>query len=101
MIMIPERIFRSVFKKSRYPIKKEAYIMKNIRMVLLGELLLFVAVFAFLLMTGSYGLSAVAWFIDFPSLIIILLILIPGFYLDSVGWGKGYTRWPVGIFIYL
>ncbi|SFQ13823.1 hypothetical protein SAMN04487928_12037 [Butyrivibrio proteoclasticus] len=33
---------------------------KNIRMVLLGELLLFVAVFTFLLLGGSYGLSAVA-----------------------------------------
>ncbi len=51
---------------------------KNIQTVLFGELLLFVIFFAFLIISSSYGFSAVAWFLDLPSLIIIFLILIPG-----------------------
>lgn len=51
---------------------------KNIRLVLLGELLLFVIVFLILTLGTSFGPSAILWFLDFPSLIIILLILIPG-----------------------
>ena len=51
---------------------------RNIRIVLLGELLLFVLVFMLLMLGNSFGLSAVAFFIDLPSLIVILLILIPG-----------------------
>lgn len=57
----------------RSPIMK-----KNIRMVILGELLLFVVVFALQIAFGSWGLSAVTWFLDLPSLLLILLILIPG-----------------------
>lgn len=52
--------------------------MKNIRMVILGELLLFVIVFAVQIVFGSFGLSAVLWFLDLPSLLLILLILVPG-----------------------
>lgn len=51
---------------------------KNIRFVLLGELCLFIAVFAFNIIMGGWGLSAVLWFLDPPSLIVIALILIPG-----------------------
>lgn len=50
---------------------------KNIRVVLIGELLLFVAVFVFTVVI-SFGTSSFAWFLDFPSLLLILLILIPG-----------------------
>lgn len=51
---------------------------RNIRLVLLGELLLFVIVFLFLTLGTSFGPSAILWFLDIPSIIIILLILIPG-----------------------
>lgn len=51
---------------------------KNIRIVLLGELVLFAAVFLFNIFMGSCGFSSIAWFIDLPSLILIVMILIPG-----------------------
>ncbi len=51
---------------------------KNIRLVLLGELLLFILVFFISTLGTGFGFSAVAWFLDFPSLILVLLILIPG-----------------------
>ena len=51
---------------------------KNIRLVLLGELLLFIIVFLILTLGTGFGTSAILWFLDIPSLIIILLILIPG-----------------------
>ncbi len=50
---------------------------KNIRFVLLGELILFVAVFIFTIGI-SVGMSSVAWFIDLPSILLIVLILVPG-----------------------
>ena len=59
-------------------IGKEAVMKKNIRLVLLGELLLFVAIFLFNILLGSWGFSAILWFLDLPSLLLILLILIPG-----------------------
>ena len=51
---------------------------KNIRIVLLGELVLFAAVFLFNIFMGSWGFASIAWFIDLPSLILIVMILIPG-----------------------
>ena len=51
---------------------------KSIRIVLLGELCLFAAVFSFNIIAGGWGFSAIAWFLDMPSLMIILLVLIPG-----------------------
>ena len=51
---------------------------KNIRLVLLGEIILFLIMFLFLIFVSSNGLYAILWFLDIPSLIIILLILIPG-----------------------
>ena len=51
---------------------------KNIRLILIGELILFVVIFALNLLMGSWGLSSVAWFLDLPSLLLIVLILIPG-----------------------
>jgi len=52
--------------------------MKNIRLVLLGELILFVTVFAISILFGNWGMSALTWFVDLPSLILIALVLIPG-----------------------
>ena len=51
---------------------------KNIRTVLLGELILFLVVFFISTLGTDFGFSAVAWFLDVPSLILVLLILIPG-----------------------
>lgn len=52
--------------------------MKNIRLVLIKELILFIAVFLFIILAGGWGISAVYWFLDFSSLLLIVLILIPG-----------------------
>lgn len=51
---------------------------KNIRFVLLGELCLFIAIFAFNIIMGGWGTSAIPWFLDLPSLMIIALVMIPG-----------------------
>lgn len=51
---------------------------KNIRTVLLGELVLFLVVFFISTLGTSFGFSAVTWFLDWPSLILVLLIPIPG-----------------------
>ena len=69
---------------------------KNIRTVLLGELLLFVVVFFISTLGTSFGFSAVAWFLDWLSLVLVLLILIPG--LIIMGEGKDFLKsFSVGI----
>jgi flagellar motor component MotA len=69
---------------------------KNIRTVLLGELILFIAIFLFNVVIGSWGLSAILWFLDIPSLLVILMVLIPG--LIIMGEWKDFTRsFSVGI----
>lgn len=52
--------------------------MKNIRLVLIGELILFIVVFMLNVLGGSWGMSAISWFLDFPSLLLIVLIFVPG-----------------------
>jgi flagellar motor component MotA len=76
---------------------KEIFNMKkNIRLVLLGELLLFVVVFFLIIFLSSYELSTVVWFIDLPSLILLVAILIPG--LLIMGEWKDFVRsFSVGI----
>lgn len=69
---------------------------KNIRLVLLGELLLFVVVFFLIIFLSRYELSTVVWFIDLPSLILLVAILIPG--LLIMGEWKDFARsFSVGI----
>lgn len=69
---------------------------KNVRMVLLGELILFIVIFLFNLMIGSWGLSALSWFLDIPSLLVIAMVLIPG--LIIMGEWKDFIRaFSVGI----
>ena len=69
---------------------------KNVRMVLLGELILFIVIFLFNLMFGSWGLSALSWFLDIPSLLLIVMVLIPG--LIIMGEWKDFVRaFSVGI----
>ena len=68
----------------------------NIRLILLGELILVAAIFLFMLIVGGAGLSSVFWFIDLPSIIVILLFLIPG--LMIMGAGKDFVKaFSVGI----
>ena len=69
---------------------------KNIRLVLLGELLLFVVVFFLIIFLSSYELSTVSWFLDLPSFILLVAILIPG--LLIMGEWKDFVRsFSVGI----
>ena len=69
---------------------------KNIRLILLGEVLLFIAVFAFTMIMGGEGFSALLWFIDIPSLVIILMVLIPGLLIMGV-WKDFVKAFSVGI----
>ncbi len=52
---------------------------KNIRIVLIGEIVLLVVLFLLVLIlsAGNPG-TVIAWFFDIPSLLFILLMLIPG-----------------------
>ncbi len=69
---------------------------KNIRLVLFGELILFVAIFMFNIIMGSGGTHAILYFIDLPSLLMIMFFLIPG--LVIIGAWKDFTKaFSVGI----
>ena len=70
--------------------------MKNIRIVLLGEAVLFALLFCCCIFFSGGGLSSILFFIDFPSLVLILLFLIPG--LAIMGEWKDFIRaFSVGI----
>lgn len=70
--------------------------MKNIRFVILGELLLFLVIFLFIILMGGWGVSAIAWFLDIPSIMLIALVFIPG--LIIMGAWKDFIRsFSVGI----
>ena len=68
----------------------------NIRMVLIGELILLVVIFLFMILVGGAGLSSIVWFIDFPSIILIILFLIPGLLIMGV-WKDFVKAFSVGI----
>ena len=68
----------------------------NIRMVLLGELILLAAIFLFMILVGGAGISSISWFIDFPSIVLIILILIPGLLIMGV-WKDFVKAFSVGI----
>ena len=70
--------------------------MRNIRTVILGELLLFVTVFLSQIVLCGFKLSDVAWFVDLPSLFLILIVFIPG--LIIMGEWKDFVKsFSVGI----
>ena len=52
--------------------------MKNIRVVLLGELVLLIVIFAILIAGSGFCPEAALWFLDMPSAVLLLLVLIPG-----------------------
>jgi hypothetical protein len=70
--------------------------MKNIRLVLIGELLLFLGIFLLNVFIGSWGLSSIIWFIDLPSLMIIAFVLIPGLLIMGA-WKDFINAFSVGI----
>lgn len=69
---------------------------KNIRIVLLGELVLFAAVFLSVIFMGNWGLSSIAWFVDLPSFILIAAILIPGMWIMGE-WKDFIKAFSVGV----
>lgn len=50
---------------------------KNIRWILVGELILFIGLFLLTVLLCG-GLQDVLWFVDLPSIMLIVMILIPG-----------------------
>lgn len=69
---------------------------KNIRTVLFGQLLIVVLVFVFLIAMANGDASVALWFIDLPSLITLLLILIPGLIITGE-WKDFIKSFSVGI----
>lgn len=51
---------------------------RNIRIVLLGELILFVSIFVFNLILCGGGVATAVRFLDLPSALLIAMVLIPG-----------------------
>ena len=51
--------------------------MKNIRLVIIGELILFIVAFMFIVLCGGWEMSAIWWFVDFPSLLLMAFIFVP------------------------
>lgn len=74
-------------------------IMKNIRVVLLGELLILIVLFLFNILMGGWGLSSIWWFLDLPSLVLIIIVLIPGLLIMGV-WKDFIKSFSVGINTY-
>ena len=70
--------------------------MKNIRLVILGELLLFLGIFLFNIFFGGWGFSAIAWFLDIPSILLITLVLIPGLLIMGA-WNDFIKAFSVGL----
>ena len=70
--------------------------MKNIRLVLIGELILFIAVFMMTVLGGNWGMSAVLWFLDLPSILLIVLIFVPGLLIMGE-WKNFLKAFSVGI----
>lgn len=58
--------------------------MKNIRLVILGEFILFLIVFFFTISLSEARFGAIPYFIEIPSLLMILVILIPGLFITGV-----------------
>ena len=67
---------------------------KNIRVVLFGELVLLILIFLLCLSNGA--ISSIIWFVDFPSMILIALALIPGLLIMGA-WKDFLKAFSVGI----
>lgn len=69
---------------------------KNIRVVVLGELLLLILILLSNILMVSGGLSSIRWFVDLPSIILIIIVLIPGLLIMGV-WKDFIKSFSVGI----
>lgn len=69
---------------------------KNIRTVLFGELLLLIVIFFCNVLMGWGGFSSIAWFVDLPSIVLIIIVLIPGLLIMGV-WKDFIKSFSVGI----
>ena len=67
---------------------------KNIRVELFGELVLLILLFLLCLSNGA--ISSIIWFVDFPSMILIALALIPGLLIMGA-WKDFLKAFSVGI----
>lgn len=67
---------------------------KNIRVILFGELVLLILIFLLSLSNGA--ISSIIWFVDFPSIILIALALIPGLLIMGA-WKDFLKAFSVGI----
>ena len=67
---------------------------KNIRVILFGELVLLILIFLLCLSNGA--ISSIIWFVDFPSMILIALALIPGLLIMGA-WKDFLKAFSVGI----
>ena len=67
---------------------------KNIRVILFGELVLLILLFLLCLSNGA--ISSIIWFVDFPSMILIALALIPGLLIMGA-WKDFLKAFSVGI----
>lgn len=70
--------------------------MKNIRVVLLGELILLIVICLFIILMGGWGLSSIRWFLDLLSLVLIIIVLIPGLLIMGI-WKDFIKSFSVGI----
>ena len=70
--------------------------MKNIRLVIIGELILFIVAFMFIVLCGGWEMSAIWWFVDFPSLLLMAFIFVPGL-LIMREWKNFLKAFSVGI----
>jgi len=70
--------------------------MKNIRVVLLGELILLIVICLFNILMSGGGLSSIRWFLDLPSLVLIIIVLIPGVLIMGI-WKDFIKSFSVGI----
>lgn len=70
--------------------------MKNIRVILLGELLLFILVFCFVLFACNGDLTGITWYLDIPSIVFMLVFIIPGLMIMGV-WKDFLKAFSVGI----
>lgn len=69
---------------------------KNIRTVLFVELLLLIVIFFCNVLMGWGGFSSIAWFVDLPSIVLIIIVLIPGLLIMGV-WKDFIKSFSVGI----
>lgn len=69
---------------------------KNIRVVVFGELILLIVTFLSNIFMVESGLSSVKWFIDLPSILLIIIVFIPGLLIMGV-WKDFIKSFSVGI----